>query len=150
MTMVGALVVASAAVIAVTAYPLAAQAVAAEGDQVVRVQDGNVRCLISTDDVPRGGGPMAVCGMSNGQPFGTSPAVAPYSPQPSLAVVRGTGEMFWFSGTLPPPDGDVVLGPGETYRVNGWTIRNDPFKAFIVNDLYEHGFTINETEMRQI
>lgn len=70
--------------------------------------------------------------------------------QPSLAVVRGTGEMFWFSGNLPPADGDVVLGPGETYRVNGWTIRNDPYKAFIVNDFYKHGFTINETEMRQI
>ncbi|MCZ8380483.1 hypothetical protein O6P37_16575 [Mycobacterium sp. CPCC 205372] len=150
MTMVGTFLAASAAVIAVTAYPLAAQAGAADGDQVVRVQDGKLRCLISTDDVPRGGGPMAVCGLSNGQPFGTSPAVARYSPQQSLAVVRGTGERFWFSGTLPPADGDVVLGPGETYRVNGWTIRNDPFKAFIVNDFYEHGMTINETEMRQI
>ncbi|MCV7169824.1 hypothetical protein H7I41_07795 [Mycobacterium manitobense] len=150
MTMVGAFLAASAAVIAVTAYPLAAHAGAADGDQVVRVQDGKLRCLISTDDVPRGGGPMAVCGLTNGRPFGTSPAVAPYIPQQSLAVVRGTGERFWFSGTLPPADGDVVLGPRETYRVNGWTIRNDPFKAYIVNDFYEHGMTINETEMRQI
>lgn len=148
--MFGAVVATCAAVVALAAQPLIPAALAAEGDVVVRVQDGAIRCLLSADDVPRGGGPMAVCQKTDGTPFGMSPPISHYSATPSQAVVRGTGEMFWFAGTLPPADGDVVLAPGQTYRANGWTVRDEDYRTFVVNDRTTHGYMINVTEMRQI
>ena len=49
-----ALIAASAALVALGAYPFVPQANAAEGDQTIRVQDGKLRCLLTSNYEGRG------------------------------------------------------------------------------------------------
>jgi hypothetical protein len=129
--MVRQMLAAAGALIVLVAFPLAPSAAADDG-QMVLTESGKVRCLVSADNVPRGGGPMVVCQQSDGQPFGQSPwAASKYNERLNLAVKRGNGEFYWAKGSIAGPGAasgqDIVLSEGQTYHVNGWTIQ--PEKA---------------------
>ncbi|MDW5610151.1 hypothetical protein [Mycolicibacterium sp. D5.8-2] len=137
------LVAASAALIGLIVYPSAPLA-EADTDQTIRVQNGQVRCLLSADFEGRGR-PAAVCARADGAPFSTSPA------RMNLAVVQGSGELYYLKGALPgPDDGDAVLGAGETYRVNGWTIETEELRTLITYDVGRHGIRVNPVEVAVI
>lgn len=147
--MIRELTAASAALIALGACPFAPQASAADSDQIVRIQDGKMRCLLSADYEGRGRA-MAVCGLSDGAPFGSSPMTTGKYPQPlNLVFAQGTGETYWNLGTLPASEAsDVVLGAGQTYSVNGWTITEGENQAVIRNDLVGHGIIVDPVRWR--
>ena len=128
---------ASAALLFLGACP---QSGAAEADQTIRVQNGTIRCLLSADYEGRGQ-PAAICGRTDGGPFMVSPAPL------NLAVVLGTGAMFFQAGSIPGPESnDVVLGVGQTHDVNGWTVRTEELRTLITNDIGNHGMRVNPVE----
>lgn len=135
---------ASAAMMVVGACMSAPTAVAAGADQTIRLQNGEIRCLLSADYQDRGR-PMAICGRANGGPFGMSPDPL------NLAVVLGAGEMYFMEGTI-PGDGsnDVVLGVGQTYTANGWTVKTEELRTLLWNDLSRHGMRVNPVEASPI
>lgn len=140
--MIRTLTAASAAALALgLSAPMAA---AQGGDQTIRLMDGQIRCLISADFEGQGR-PMAICGRTDGKPFQTAPA------NHNLALVRGTGEMFYEQGTIaPPPESDVVLGAGQTYNVNGWTVKTEELRTLIYYDIGRHGFSVKPVEVLAI
>ncbi|MCV7024987.1 hypothetical protein H7I77_16825 [Mycolicibacterium novocastrense] len=122
---------------------------AADTGQQVLLQSGAVRCLISADDATFGGGPMTVCELTNGQPWGGAPfETSKWNQRLNLAVVRGTGEFFWDRGLIAEPATAPVSVEGATYRVNGWTVEPQGFRTRISNDASGHGFFINEASVR--
>ena len=143
-------IAASAAVLVLGACPVAPQAAAAEGDQVIRVQDGQLRCLLSADYKGRGY-QMAVCGRSDGRGFAASPmSTGKYPERLNLIVARGTGESWWEAGAVPgSASGDVVLGPGQTFAANGWTVTTEDLRIVIKNDTSGHGLQVNALDVRQ-
>lgn len=144
------LIAASAAVLLLGACPFAPQAAAADGDQVVRVQNGEVRCLLTANYKDRGY-PMAICGRSDGGHFGESPmSTGKFPERLNLVVIRGAGETWWGgAGQIPgPAEGDVVLGVGQTYTVNGWTVRTEELRTEIKNDDSGHGLHVNAVDVR--
>lgn len=134
----------AAALLAFGACLLAPQAAASEGDQTIRVQNGEIRCLLSADYQGRGW-PAAVCGRADGGPFAVSRA------QLNLVVVQGEGEMYFIPGTV-PGDGsaDVVVGPGQTYTANGWTVKPEELRTLLWNDDSRHGIRVNPVEAAPI
>ncbi|KWX65821.1 hypothetical protein [Mycobacterium sp. NAZ190054] len=143
--MVRVFAAASAAFVALGACPWISPAAAAGGDQTVRVQNGQIRCLLSTDFEGRGY-PAAVCARTDGRPFGVSPAPL------NLAVVQGTGELYFKAGTLPGPESaDIVLGVGQTYRVNGWTVKTEELRTLITEDQHgDHGIRVNPVDVTAV
>lgn len=114
---------------------------ATDADQIIRLHDGQVRCLLSADFEDRGY-PAAVCARTDGGPFSTSHAPL------NLAVVQGTGELYYLKGTLPDlGSGDAVVGVGQTYRVNGWTVETEELRAFITYDVGRHGINVSPLEV---
>ncbi|VEG58630.1 Uncharacterised protein [Mycolicibacterium aurum] len=135
---------ASAALLVLGAILCAPSAAAAEGDQTIRVQNGEIRCVLSADYEGRGR-PMAICGRTNGGPFAVSPSPL------NLAVVQAAGEMYFMAGTVPGPETvDVVLGPGQTYRANGWNVRTEELRTLIWNDDGGHGIRVNPVDVAAI
>ena len=128
--------------LAVGACAQVPSAAAAEGDQLVTVQGGRLQCLLSANFGARGQ-PMAICGMSDGAPFGASPNSIGTSTPLNLAVMTGTGESYWAAGTLPAASGPVSLGVGQTYETNGWTITDEADRARVKNDQSGHGLLLN-------
>ncbi len=147
--MIRELITAAAALLVFGASPCAPAAAAAP-DQVVGVLDGQVRCLISADYQGHGDA-MAICGHSDGSPFGASPmSTGKYPVKLNLAVLYGTGQMYWDDGTVPgSAGGDVTLGVGQDYRANGWTVTTSPNRAVLKNDLTGHGMIVNLADVRQ-
>lgn len=142
--MIRSLVAGSSALLVAGAVMSVPQASAAGGDQTIRVQNGQIRCLISADFEGRGR-PATMCVRTDGAPFGTSPAPL------NVAVVMGSGEMYFQKGGLPAPDGgDVVLGTGQTYTVNGWTVTTEELRTVITNDDGGHGIRINPVEVANV
>ncbi|CAA0124747.1 Uncharacterised protein [Mycolicibacterium vanbaalenii] len=132
---------ASAALVVLGACPSAPLAVAAEGDRTIRVQDGQIRCLFSSEAYGEGGRPMAICGRTDGTPFAVSQAPL------NLAAVRGSGEFFFMAGTIPgPASEDVVLGAGQTYHSNGWTVTTQDLRTLITYDVGGHGMRVNPVQ----
>ncbi len=135
---------AASAALVVGACLFAPPAAAADGDQTIRLQNGQIRCLLSADFEGRGW-PAAVCGRADGGPFGMSPAPL------NVAVVEGSGEMYFVKGTVPGSEaGDVVVGAGQTYQVNGWTVKTEELRTLIWNDLSRHGMRVNPVEAAAI
>ncbi|MGE0220731.1 hypothetical protein [Mycolicibacterium sp.] len=131
------LAAASAAFLVLGACPSAA---AADGGQTVRTPQG-VRCQLSTDFQGRGY-PAATCSRADGAPFGVSPASL------NLAVVQATGEVYFVDGSVPGRDSDdVVLGVGQTYRANGWTVETEELRTLITYDIGGHGMRVNPVEV---
>lgn len=143
------LIAASAAVLLLGACPFAPQAAAADGDQVVRFQNGEVRCLLTANYKGRGYA-MAICGRSDGGHFAKSPmSTGKFPVRLNLVVSRGPGEMWWEAGEVPgPAEGDLVLGVGQTYKVNGWTVRTEELRTEIKNDDSGHGLQVNAVNVR--
>ena len=77
----------------VVALPMAPPAAADDGQMIV-TESGKVRCLVSADNVPFGGGPMVVCQPTAGGPFPQAPwAASKFDERLNLAVKRGTGRV---------------------------------------------------------
>lgn len=137
----------SATLLVVAGCPFAAQAAAADADQVIQIQDGTVRCLLSADYMGRGYA-MTICGLADGQLFGSSPKAT--TQRLNLAVVHGTGEFYWETGPTPSsPTGEVAVGVGQTYRADGWTVTSDDYRTRIQNDSSGHGLLINDVVVVQ-
>lgn len=134
----------------VGASPFAPQATAAEGDQVIQLQDGQLRCLLSANYKGRGYA-MTVCGRTDGQGFAASPmSTGKYPVRLNLMVVKGTGEAWFEAGSVPnSAAGDVVLGVGQTYTASGWTVTTQPHRTVITNDASRHGLFVNTVDVRQ-
>lgn len=135
---------ASAALVVLGAFASAPSAAAADGDQTVRVQDGQIRCLLSADhDEHRR--PIALCGRADGGSFAVS------RPPLDLAAVLDTGEFFFVAGAIPaPPSEDVVLGAGQTYHSNGWTVTTQDLRTLITYDIGGHGMRVNPVQAAAI
>lgn len=144
------LIAASAAMLVLSACPFAPHAIAADGDQVIRLQDGQLRCLLSADYKGRGYA-MTVCGRSDGHGFAASPmSTGKYPERLNLVVIRGTGETWWEAGTVPGLlAGDVVLGFGQTHVANGWSVTTKDHRTVITNDDSGHGLVVNALDVRQ-
>ncbi len=149
--MIRQVVAASGALIASVAFPLVPQAAADDG-QLVTFQgsDGTLNCLVSADNVPRGGGPMVVCQRADGAGFGPAPFSAEKIGQSlNLAVERGTGEFNWDKGSIAGPGTTgMVLSSGQTYHIDGWTIQPDDLRVRFTYDNSRHGMLINAVYAR--
>ncbi len=135
---------ASAALLVLGACASAPLAGAAGGDQTISVQNGQIRCLLSADFEGHGR-PATICARTDGGLFQTSPAKL------NLAVVQGTGELFYEAGTIDtPPSADMVLGAGQTYNVNGWTVKTEELRTLIWYDKGRHGMSVKPVEVLAI
>lgn len=135
---------AAAALVVVGTGLVAPPAAASDGDQTIRVQNGEIRCLLSANYQGRGW-PAAVCGRADGGPFAVSRAPL------NLAVVQGTGEMYFVEGTVPGGGAtDSVMGAGQTYQANGWTVRTEELRTYIWYDIGGHGMRVNPVEAAAI
>ncbi|MGE2734937.1 hypothetical protein [Mycolicibacterium vaccae] len=134
----------------VGACVLAPSAAAAEGDQVVRVQDGKVRCLLTAHFRDRDYGAV-VCERTDGERFGVAPMSTGKFPEPlNLTIMTDTGSWFFLAGKVPgEPADDVVLGPGQTYRANGWTVTPEERRTMIRNDRYGGVFNVSPGDIRK-
>ncbi|UXA13795.1 hypothetical protein KXD97_08450 [Mycobacterium sp. SMC-8] len=142
--MIRAIAALAALLVGSSVGPWVPSAAAADGDRTVRFQDGQIRCLLSADFEGRGF-PAAVCGRTDGKPFMVAPA------KQNLSVVQGGGELYFIQGAIPGPEsGDVVLGTGQTYSANGWTITTEELRALIYYDIGRHGVRINPVEVAPI
>ena len=142
---------ASAALMVLLAVLLAPPAVADDG-RVVTLQSGKVRCGISADNVDRGGGPVVVCERTDGQAWGMAPwETSKYNERLNLAIVHGTGELYWDHGNLTSSGaaGGLSVTDGQTYTIDGWTVTGEGFRTRITNDATGHGILINEGYVRQ-
>lgn len=145
---------ASAALMVLLAVLFAPPAAAADAGQLVVFDAGKVQCLVSADDVKRGGGPMVACQRADGEPWGRSPwETSKFNNRLNVVVVRGTGELYWDKGAVPAPNeatsGSVVVDAGQTYRVNGWTVQNEGLRTRFTYDATKHGILINGEDVRQ-
>lgn len=145
------------ALLTVIAIGVAPQA-AADADQTVLIEGGQIRCQVSADDPARGGGPVVVCQKVDGQPWAQAPFSAEkYSKALNLMVVRGGGEFYWDGGNIRsvasrpivPIGQDIVVGEGQTYRANGWTITPEQYRTRITNDRSGHGVFVAMGEIGQ-
>jgi hypothetical protein len=132
---------------ALMALVVCAPAASAADDVTVLIQSGTVKCSLSADDVPRGGGPIAACERTDGQPWGpTMPSQEKYATGLPIAVMRGGGQFYWDGGNLrdvPPVTGSgPTLGAGQTYSANGWTVDVEGPRTRITNDVSKHGLIV--------
>ncbi|BBX03488.1 hypothetical protein MMOR_44240 [Mycolicibacterium moriokaense] len=137
---------------AAVAVPLAPPAAADDGTMVV-TPDGKIRCLVSADNVPQGGGPMVICEQTDGQPFGLSPwAATKFSQRLNLAVKRGAGQFYWAKVPIlgaGPGTQNVSLSVGQTYHINGWTIEPEETRTKFTNDASGKGMYFGVATLRQ-
>jgi hypothetical protein len=141
-------VLAAAALTALVALPLAPQAAADDGHTVL-VDSGKVRCQVSADNVPRGGGPMVVCQRTDGQAFAQSSfSSEKYSVRLPVAVKQGGGEFYYGRGSVPDSI-DVTVNDGQTVQMYGWTIQNQGLRTRFAYDGSGHGIYINATDINQ-
>ncbi|MGE2729800.1 hypothetical protein ACQI4F_09990 [Mycolicibacterium vaccae] len=134
----------------VGACVLAPAAAAADGDQVVRVQDGKVRCLLTAHFRDRDYGAV-VCERTDGERFGVTPMSTGIEPEPlNLAMMTETGAWWFIAGKVPgEPANDVTLGPGQTYRANGWTVMPEERRTMIRNDRYGGVLNVSPGDIRK-
>ncbi len=150
--MVRHVITASGALMFLVGLPLAPQAAAAD-DQTVLISDSKVRCLVSANDFPRGGGPMLVCQQVDGQPWGAAPyALEKNASRLNLAIFRSTGEFRWDKGDIGAPVGatETVVSPGQTYHINGWTIQPEDLRTRFTYDATGHAIYVNVSDARPI
>jgi hypothetical protein len=146
--MIGQLTAASGALIALVAFPQLPQA-AADPGQIVQIQNGTVQCVVSADDVTRGGGPWVVCQRADLAGFGRAPYSAEkYSVQLNLAAQRSTAEFYFTKGSIAGPGEGTPLSSGQTYHINGWTIQPEDQHTRFTNDVTDHGMLVNAEEAR--
>lgn len=109
-----------------------------------------MRCLLTSNYEGRGRA-TAICGLTDGAPFGASPWSTGKNPvRLTRVLVQGTGEMWWEAGTVPGSAADdVVLGVGQTYSAAGWTVTTEDLRTVIKNDDGGHGILMNPVNARQ-
>lgn len=131
-----------------SAVVLAPPATADTGQQVL-LQSGAVRCVLSADEVAFGGGPMTVCALTNGEPWGMAfTETSKWNQRLNLAVVRVTGEFYWDRGLIAEPTATPVSVDGGAFQANGWTVEPEGLRTRITNDRTGHGIFINAFEIR--
>ncbi|MGV0716437.1 hypothetical protein ABQE93_13635 [Mycolicibacterium sp. XJ662] len=131
------------------ALMLAPQAAAEPGQQVL-VDSGAVRCDLSADNHAFGTGPVAVCALTNGQPWGMAPyESSKWNQRLNLLVTRGTGEFYWDRGDLPEPASPPVPVDGGEYQVNGWTVQPEGLRTKITYVPTGHGIYVNAGNIRK-
>lgn len=141
--MIRQLTAASVALVALASFPLVPSAAADDG-QVVQTQNGTVQCVVSDNNVSRGGGPWVVCQRSDLAGFGQAPfSTEKYSVSLNLAAQRGTGEFYFTKGSIAGPGEGTSLSSGQTYNINGWTIQPDDQRTRFTWDATRHGVLIN-------
>ncbi|MEZ0342112.1 hypothetical protein ACAG25_19265 [Mycobacterium sp. pV006] len=123
---------------------------AADGDQVVRVQDGKIRCLLTAHYRDRDYGAI-VCERTDGQPFGGSPMSTGKFPEVlNLTLMTDTGASYWLAGRVPgDPAHDVVVGVGQSYQANGWTVMPEELRTLIRNDRYGGVLNVSPGDVRK-
>ena len=108
-----------------------------------------MRCLVSADNVPFGGGPMVVCQPSDGQPFPQEPwETSKFDERLNLAVKRGTGEFYWDRGSIAAAGQETVVSQGQTYHVNGWTIQPEATFTKFTYDATSKGMFLGIVTLR--
>ncbi len=123
--------------------PLPALAVA-DADAPVLIQSSGVRCAVSANDVPRGGGPTVACQRVDGLTFAQSPfSTTKPNPKMNLAVVRGGGQFQWEYGSVGGGQ-PMNLAVGQTYDVDGWTIEVGEMRTTYAYGKAAHGFWISQ------
>ncbi|WP_231976768.1 hypothetical protein [Mycobacterium sp. E740] len=128
---------------------LLAPPASADVGQQVLLQSGAIRCLLSADEVAFGGGPMTVCALTNGQPWGQAPfETSKWNQRPNLAVVRGAGPFVWERGTIAEPATAPVSVDSDAFKSNGWTVEPQGMRTRISYDSTGHGFFITPADIR--
>lgn len=149
--MIRKVIAVSVAMFAAIALPLAPPAAADDGTMVV-TPDGKIRCLVSADNVPQGGGPMVICQQTDGQPFALSPwASTKFFQRLNLAVKRGAGQFYWAKVPIlgaGPGTQNVSLSLGQTYHINGWTIEPLETQTKFTNDASGKGMFLGVATLR--
>jgi hypothetical protein len=140
------------AVIGVTVLALVPGVVApaaADASQSVRTESGRVRCIVTSNDVGHGGGPMVTCQTSapDNRGFPQAPASDTAGFHWDMASVTDTGAFNWNDGNIPGNAealaSDIVLNYGQTYHVSGWTILPTFDGTRFTNDQSGHGMSVS-------
>ena len=117
---------------------------------MIVTESGKVRCLVSADNVPFGGGPMVVCQPAAGGPFPQAPwAASKFDERLDLAVKRGAGQFNWQKGNIAASGQDMVLSTGQTYSVNGWTIESEETRTKFTYNGTGKGMYLGIVTLRQ-
>lgn len=133
----------------VGALTMAPHAAADTGHQVT-LDSGAVRCDLSADNPTFGTGPVAVCVLTNGQPWGMAPfETSKWNQRLNLAVVQGTGQFYWDRGDLPEPVSAPVTVDGGEYQVNGWAVQPEGLRTKLTYLPTGHGIYINAGNIRK-
>ena len=130
---------ASIAAASATAVWLAPPARAA--GQYVRTQSGLVRCLVTSSDPGRGGGPSVACDDDRG--FQKAPVSRADDKHLEIAVVNAAGQFHWVNGDIGgTPHDDVQLVTGQTLHIQGWTVAPVADGTRFTNDGSGHGLFV--------
>jgi hypothetical protein len=117
----------------------------AEG-QYVRTQSGLVRCLVTSNDQVRGGGPTVACDYDRG--FQKAPVSRDDNKHLEIAVVDASGKFFWDRGDIGgTPQNDVQLVTGQTLHIQGWTVAPVSDGTRFTNDGSRHGLFVRVDEV---
>jgi hypothetical protein len=133
------------------------RATADPGEAYVRTESGRVHCMVTTDDRGHGGGPVAVCDASGPgstgflqAPIAMSESECKYAPCPGgmhwgLAAVTAAGAFRWDDGNIAAGSGInySTLNYGQTYDMQGWTIRPSSDGTRFTNDGTGHGMFVS-------
>jgi Ca-activated chloride channel family protein len=114
-------------------------------------ESGKVRCVVSADNVSFGGGPIVVCQPAAGGPFPQAPwAASKFDERLNLAVKRGpAGQFNWQKGDLAASGQEMVLSPGQTVNLNGWTVESEETRTKFTYDATGKGMYIGIVTLRQ-
>jgi len=105
--------------------------------QYVRTTSGLVRCAVTRSEV--------ACERTSASGFPQAPTNSGGNGHWNLAIVDSAGEFRWGEGNIGGADinQDVVLGYGQTYRYNGWTINAASDGTRFTNNNTEHGMFVS-------
>jgi hypothetical protein len=141
--------VTSGALVALVALPLAPAAAAEEG-QTLLLDSGRVRCVVSPNNIERGGGPMVACQRTDGLSFAQSVFSAEkHSERMRVAVKLGGGEFYYTQGDVAALGAETVVSDGQTVNLYGWTIQGQGIRTKLIYDASGHGIYINQADINQ-
>jgi len=110
----------------------------ADGFQFVRTSSGQVRCGVGTSEV--------ACERTAGEGFLNAPTSGrPAGWHWNLAVANSGGGFRWDVGNIGGAyiDQDLVMGYGQTYNINGWTIQTSSGGTRFTNNSTGRGMFVS-------
>lgn len=120
----------------------------ADGSTMYKTQSGKMRCFVSASEPQRSGRPAAVCETYAEETDGHFPQgpIIEYAPDGSgranIVSVDDRGELKWDLGDLGGAQ-DTVMGYGQTYHANGWTILANTDGTRLTNDATGRGMSVS-------